>query len=246
MSKKKRTSLDSLFADTIKDARPPTAAPGSERQPASRSEPARERLRGDTSEAQHKKQTVYLGGPVYEQLRRLAFDERRKMHDYLIEGLDCVFRNRGLPSIAELEKKERVTSDRDATMRHCSRVRPLPRCNPASLGTATIAAYTSPARRPTVRHDQAAATSHPDPQAGEADRSLRPHPGRAARPDRFPAYRPMPVRHPLPQPRRRGPRMGPQAGQRRHAHRGGSRHRPAVPASSSSWACPTARSPGWS
>ena len=60
---------------------------------------------GGTFEAQHKKQSVYLGGPVYEQLRRLAFDERRKMHDYLIEGLDSVFRNRGLPSIAELEKE---------------------------------------------------------------------------------------------------------------------------------------------
>ena len=27
------------------------------------------------------------------------------MHDYLIEGLDLVFRKRGLPGIAELKKK---------------------------------------------------------------------------------------------------------------------------------------------
>ena len=28
------------------------------------------------------------------------------MHDYLLEGLDLVFRERGLPGIAELEKKD--------------------------------------------------------------------------------------------------------------------------------------------
>jgi hypothetical protein len=27
------------------------------------------------------------------------------MHDYLIEGLDLVFRNRGLPGVAELTKE---------------------------------------------------------------------------------------------------------------------------------------------
>ena len=40
-----------------------------------------------------------------EQLRKLAFDEEGKMHDYLLEGLDLVFRQRGLPGIAELKKK---------------------------------------------------------------------------------------------------------------------------------------------
>ncbi len=49
-----------------------------------------------------KQQTVYLPIKVHEQLRRLAFDERAKMHDYLLEGLDLVFRARGLRSIAEL------------------------------------------------------------------------------------------------------------------------------------------------
>ena len=49
-----------------------------------------------------KQQTAYLPEPVYEQLRRLAFDERRKMHDYLIEGLDRVFQDRGLSPISEL------------------------------------------------------------------------------------------------------------------------------------------------
>ena len=49
-----------------------------------------------------KQQTVYLPLPVYEQLRRLAFEERRKMHDLLMEGLDRVFKDRGLASLDEL------------------------------------------------------------------------------------------------------------------------------------------------
>lgn len=63
-----------------------------------------------TRRAGIKQQTAYLPHPVYEQLRKLAFEERRKMHDYILEGLDRVFRDRGLPSIAELIGKhsERV------------------------------------------------------------------------------------------------------------------------------------------
>jgi|GEM_PF-1797901 len=52
-----------------------------------------------------KQQTVYLPLPVYEQLRRLAFDEREKMHTLIMEGLDRVFRDRGLRSLAELERE---------------------------------------------------------------------------------------------------------------------------------------------
>ncbi len=52
-----------------------------------------------------KQQTVYLPIPVYEQLRRLAFDEREKMHTLIMEGLDRVFQDRGLQSLAELEAK---------------------------------------------------------------------------------------------------------------------------------------------
>ena len=50
-----------------------------------------------------KQQTVYLPLPVYEQLRRLAFEERVKMHQLLMEGLDRVFQARGLPGLRELE-----------------------------------------------------------------------------------------------------------------------------------------------
>ena len=50
-------------------------------------------------------QTAYLPVPVHEQLRRLAFEERSKMHHYIMEGLDLVFEKRGLPSIEELKGK---------------------------------------------------------------------------------------------------------------------------------------------
>ena len=49
-------------------------------------------------------QTAYLPAPVHEQLRRLAFEERAKMHDYIMEGLDLVFQKRGLPSISDLKR----------------------------------------------------------------------------------------------------------------------------------------------
>jgi hypothetical protein len=39
---------------------------------------------------------------VHEQLRKLAFEEDRKMHDYLVEGLDRVFADRGLPAVKNL------------------------------------------------------------------------------------------------------------------------------------------------
>lgn len=109
MSKKKRTSLEAIFGGPVNEAPPPAspaATPAAERGgPRPGPKPASGRPRRRTFEEQHKKQSVYLGEPVYEQLRKLAFDERRKMHDYLIEGLDSVFRKRGLPSIAELEKE---------------------------------------------------------------------------------------------------------------------------------------------
>lgn len=89
---KKRTSLDTLhlhrkMATVEREPSPPPPSPV----------PAEKRVI---------RQTAYLPSPVHEQLRRLAFEERAKMHDYLIEGLDLVFKNRGLPSIAELKAPE--------------------------------------------------------------------------------------------------------------------------------------------
>jgi hypothetical protein len=52
--------------------------------------------------------SVYIPLAAHEQLRKLPFDERGKMHDYLLEGLDLVFRQKGLPSIAELTARGRA------------------------------------------------------------------------------------------------------------------------------------------
>jgi hypothetical protein len=87
---RKRTSLDALLRPREPE---PVAVP--------RPEPAAEEERG---RQRFKQQTVYLPIPVYEQLRRLAFDERVKMHGLLMEGLDRVFRDRGLPGLDELTR----------------------------------------------------------------------------------------------------------------------------------------------
>lgn len=88
---RKRTSLDAILA-------PPPPPPA----PAVAGPPAAATLRPGV-----KQQTVYLPLPVYEQLRRVAFDERVKMHQLLLEGLDRVFRDRGLPGLDELRRRTR-------------------------------------------------------------------------------------------------------------------------------------------
>jgi hypothetical protein len=91
---KKRTSLNAVLslpstqaAPATPETSPAVAAQRSTRRPGIR------------------QQTAYLPNPVYEQLRKLAFEERQRMHHYLLEGLDRVFRDRGLPSVEELTGK---------------------------------------------------------------------------------------------------------------------------------------------
>jgi hypothetical protein len=62
------------------------------------------RRRSATKEATIQ-QTVYLPPAVHDQLRELAFSERVKMHALIMEGLDAVFRARGLKSIDQLTSK---------------------------------------------------------------------------------------------------------------------------------------------
>lgn len=90
---KKRTSLDSIL---------PPAARQPEPLPTAQTAPAPKPTRKQGKRPHVKQQTVYLPIEVHEQLRLLAFEDHGKMHDYLMEGLDLVFRSRGLRSIAEL------------------------------------------------------------------------------------------------------------------------------------------------
>jgi hypothetical protein len=57
---------------------------------------------GESKRPKVKQHTAYLALPVHEQLRKLAFEENSKIHDNLIEGLDRVFADRGLPSVNDL------------------------------------------------------------------------------------------------------------------------------------------------
>jgi hypothetical protein len=72
---KKRTSLDSFLTRAVDEIKSEEVIPP----PA-----ATQVQRGNRPDV--KQQTAYLKTPVYEQLRRLAFEERGKMHDYIIEG----------------------------------------------------------------------------------------------------------------------------------------------------------------
>ena len=47
--------------------------------------------------------SLYLPGPVHEALREIAFLERLKIHDVIIEGIDAALRRRGYPSIESLK-----------------------------------------------------------------------------------------------------------------------------------------------
>jgi hypothetical protein len=49
--------------------------------------------------------SLYLPAGVYEALRKIAFDERAKIHDLVIEGLDGVLKRRGYPSAESLKAK---------------------------------------------------------------------------------------------------------------------------------------------
>lgn len=111
---KKRTSLESLFAketteDTIQtideESTPKTAAEAAERPKVKKTNKRSDESSAEViSKTKNEiiKQTVYLPSAVHEQLRQLAFEERKKMHDYLVEGLDRVFKDRGLKSYIEL------------------------------------------------------------------------------------------------------------------------------------------------
>jgi hypothetical protein len=51
--------------------------------------------------------SLYLPEPVYESLRKIAFDERIKIHDLVLEGIDAALRRRGYPSVESLKTGKR-------------------------------------------------------------------------------------------------------------------------------------------
>jgi hypothetical protein len=51
--------------------------------------------------------SLYLPEPIYEALRRIAFDERVKIHDLVMQGIDAVLRRHGYPSVDDLKVGKR-------------------------------------------------------------------------------------------------------------------------------------------
>jgi len=104
MNAKKRTSLDAVFATEELPAPKPHKKGTARTKQIEASQTSlvdiqpQERAGGPKRPAV-KQHTAYLPLAVHEQLRKLAFEENRKMHDYLIEGLDRVFADRGLPAV---------------------------------------------------------------------------------------------------------------------------------------------------
>jgi hypothetical protein len=49
--------------------------------------------------------SVYLPEAAYEALRQVAFDERCKIHDLLIEGVELALRKRGYSTLADMKAK---------------------------------------------------------------------------------------------------------------------------------------------
>ena len=107
MSAKKRTSLDAVFAsEEVPAPKPPKKNSATSKlveaaQTTVVSIQPNERV-GGSKRHSVKQHTAYLPLTVHEQLRKLAFEENRKMHDYLMEGLDRVFADRGLPTLKDI------------------------------------------------------------------------------------------------------------------------------------------------
>jgi hypothetical protein len=74
------------------------------RSPASRgSAPAKATGRWARPDIKHT--SVYLPEAAYEALRQVAFDERRKIHDLLMEGVELALKKRGYPALADIKAK---------------------------------------------------------------------------------------------------------------------------------------------
>jgi hypothetical protein len=95
MPKPRRTVLSGIVTPALEQV--PTAREVEEMRAPSR-------RRSATKEATIQ-QTLYLPPAVHDQLRELAFSERVKMHTLIMEGLNAVFRARGMKSIADLNGK---------------------------------------------------------------------------------------------------------------------------------------------
>jgi hypothetical protein len=104
MSKQPKLSLASIVAAAAPTGRPQG---GEVVQLQTPSQPAGPNPRGTLKE-RAKQLSVYLEPPVHDQLRDIAYTERTKIHQLMLESLDLLFKARGALSISQL------TQGRDA------------------------------------------------------------------------------------------------------------------------------------
>lgn len=99
MSKPPKLSLASIVA---------AAAPGSKQQQSaeivqlSPAAPSAGPAKRATLKQRAKQLSVYLEPPVHDQLRDIAYTERTKIHQLMLEALDLLFKARGALSIDQL------------------------------------------------------------------------------------------------------------------------------------------------
>lgn len=119
---KKRPTLDAFLTSSTdtgaggKPAKTPRRSAAKAASPVEKPEKKASESQSETAPKAEKHDVIrhmlYLPLPVYDQLQGLMFEEqrgqkkRRKMHDYLLDSLDLLFREKGLKSIAELTGKE--------------------------------------------------------------------------------------------------------------------------------------------
>jgi len=63
--------------------------------------PVASRTAAETPHVVHS--SLYLPGPVHDALREIAFRERCKIHDVIMQGIDTALRRRGYPSVERLK-----------------------------------------------------------------------------------------------------------------------------------------------
>jgi hypothetical protein len=80
----------------VKRSKTLRAASGAPKQPVGR------QLRPDVVHS-----SVYLPEAVYEALRTTAFEERCKIHDLIMQGIELALRKRGYPPIDDLKAGKR-------------------------------------------------------------------------------------------------------------------------------------------
>lgn len=89
------TKRPSLFPTELKVDVPEDAATATDGSVRKSAKPAK-------GEAEALKTSLYLSRAVHDKLREIAFHERKRVHDLVLEGLDLMLEKRRYPSTAEI------------------------------------------------------------------------------------------------------------------------------------------------